>query len=344
MAFTDELAKYQVMLDSALRKNACPESPSSVIGGLVPGGRSGDGPRTPPERLALACEHALLGGKRLRPFVLLNVAEMLGTDARAFIKAACAVECVHTSSLIIDDLPCMDDSATRRQSASLHRQFGEATAILTSICLLTRGFELLAENAMELGVDVGRVDRTLICLGRIVGAFGMAAGQMIELTARANTNCLATMEFINGHKTGTLFAASAQIPAMLTGAPQADVDALGCYGSRLGQAYQITDDILDSSGPCQALPLAQAAETQNFASNNASSAFDSVQHPSGTSKNTLASFLGASEAHKIAAKHIADALSFIERYGRAAEPLRQLAQFVLSRNQILPSGAGPNPG
>lgn len=272
----------------------------------------------PSDRLSLAVEYALSGGKRLRPYIVFSVAEMLGREARSFLDAACAVEFVHTSSLILDDLPCMDDSWTRRGRASLHCEFDEATAILAAVSLLSRGFASLAENASALGLSSRVTNRAMTCLAETVGASGMVAGQMAELLASAAD--LKTIEVVHDRKTGSLFVASGQVPAILAGASEQDMHAIGCYAHHLGLAYQIADDISDApaTGPCGGAACEHSKEAST----------GRREHHSGLN---VASLLGLDEAARRAHEHIQTALAFLEGYGESACPLRQLAAYVLSR-------------
>ncbi|MBN1593406.1 MAG: polyprenyl synthetase family protein [Candidatus Coatesbacteria bacterium] len=296
MDFDARLANCQSIVDIALRR---PRRAAAA-----------DCASCAPDCLAVATEYALDGGKRLRPYVVFAVAELLRRDPLDFIEAACSVECIHTSSLILDDLPCMDNSDTRRGKPSLHSEFGEAMAILTAVSLLSRGFEHLAKNAADLGLSSKATGRALKCLAHKVGENGMASGQMAELLSGAPTD-LRSMELVNDRKTGLLFVASAEIPAILAGATEADIEAVGRYAHELGQAYQITDDILD-------LPTKKAAS----------------DHPDSGPKHekrTIATLLGPEKAAQKAHAHIDAALDVIKTYGAPAEALRLLCDYVLGR-------------
>ncbi|RLC46648.1 MAG: hypothetical protein DRH70_05035 [Candidatus Coatesbacteria bacterium] len=280
----------------------------------------------PSDRLRLAIQYALVGGKRLRPCIVFCVAELLGRKAREFLDAACAVECIHTSSLIFDDLPSMDDSSTRRKRPSLHRKFDEPTAILAAVSLLTRGFAYLSANVAALGSSAGVANRVLNLLAETVGPAGMAAGQVTELSADLAWD-LRTMEYVNEHKTGQLFAASAQLPAILAGASEQNINALEGYGRNLGLAYQITDDIFDAPARVHSDPGGSQLE----ASGASLPPSPRPDPPPTTSSQTITTLLGAGEAARIARRHITKALSLLDQYNASAEPLRQLAGYVISR-------------
>lgn len=283
--------------------------------------------------LRLALGHALSGGKRLRPYLLLSVAELLGNEPSDYIGAACAVECVHTSSLLFDDLPCMDDEPTRRGKLSAHNQFGEATAILLAVSLLAKGFELLADNASTLAAPAEAANRAVICLAQAAGISGMSAGQMTELHARAGSVDLETIETANLRKTSVLFAAATGLPAILSGADQHDIDVLRDYSINLGLAYQIVDDILDLEDAPNTHPDLERPEAARTEEGSSLESAMRLRPTPPEERPTIASMLGAERAFLKAKEHISIALRAVEGYGPAAEPLRQLSHFILSRGR-----------
>ena len=214
-----------------------------------------------PSRLAAAMQYSSLsGGKRLRPILCLMATEACGGDSEIALPAACALEMVHTYSLIHDDLPAMDNDDIRRGKLTCHRAFDEATAILAGDGLLTLAFELLAREIKPESVAL----RCVAILGEASGTIGMVGGQMADLQAgqyRKNnidsthsnsvskvTELLSTLESIHRRKTGALVTASLQIGAVIAGASKLCVDALDRYGRALGLAFQIVDDLLDVQG------------------------------------------------------------------------------------------------
>ncbi len=327
MDFDSKLAWCQALVNEALERGS-PNVGAGLVSARYKATGQKDGRFTPgaPDCLSLSTEYALSGGKRLRPCIVFCVAEMLGREAREFLDAACAVECIHTSSLVLDDLPCMDDSSTRRRRPSLHRKFDEPTAILAAVSLLSRGFAYLSANVASLGSAAGVANRVLKLLAETVGPTGMAAGQLTELSGdRAGD--LKTMGYVNEHKTGQLFAASAQLPAILAGASEQDVNALRGYARNLGLAYQITDDILDEPARVHSDPGGTELETSS-----AGVPTSSLPDPSHLApRQTIATLLGADGAARIAREHIIKAVSFLDRDEPKAEPLRQLAGYVISR-------------
>ena len=201
---------------------------------------------TPPATLHEALRYTLLlPGKRLRGVVTLAACEALKGDAEDALPFAAAVEMVHASSLILDDLPSMDDATLRRGKPTLHRVVGEANAILGAVALLNHAFAVVAQAAAM--KDRERV-RAVSVLAVAVGADGLVGGQVVDLESTGKRLDLDQLEFIHSHKTGALFIAAAELGAIAAGARERDVEALRRYAKNLGLAFQITDDLLDYSG------------------------------------------------------------------------------------------------
>jgi geranylgeranyl diphosphate synthase type II len=201
---------------------------------------------TPPATLHEALRYTLLlPGKRLRGVVTLAACEALKGDPEDALPFAAAVEMVHASSLILDDLPSMDDATLRRGKPTLHRVVGEANAILAAVALLNHAFALVAQaGAMK---ERERV-RAVGALALAIGADGLVGGQVVDLESTGKRLDLDHLEFIHSHKTGALFIAAAELGAIAAGARERDVEALRRYAKNLGLAFQITDDLLDYSG------------------------------------------------------------------------------------------------
>jgi geranylgeranyl diphosphate synthase type II len=216
-------------------------------------------PAAAPARLHEAMHYALFpGGKRLRPMLALLGCEAVGGDPRAALRAAAAIECLHTYSLVHDDLPCMDDDDLRRGRPTCHKVFGEALALLAGDALLTVAFEGAASAG---GAAVA-------ALARGAGSLGMVGGQVEDLAAEGDPagHTLARLQWIHDHKTGALITASllvgAHAAAGHAGAPAAVTEPLARYGDLLGRAFQIADDCLDLTGTAAELgknPLADVA-------------------------------------------------------------------------------------
>ena len=195
-------------------------------------------------RLYDAMEYSLLaGGKRIRPVLALESCRMCGGQAEQALPMACAVEMVHTYSLIHDDLPCMDDDDLRRGKPTNHVVFGQATAVLAGDALLTAAFETLASCRDTLPAD--RVLEAVDCLSRAAGAAGMVGGQVLDMEGEGRTLTLEQLELLQSLKTGALMSAAAELGCIAAGASQARREAVRTYAQCLGRAFQIQDDILD---------------------------------------------------------------------------------------------------
>jgi geranylgeranyl diphosphate synthase type II len=206
-----------------------------------------------PEAIHAAIRYSALGGgKRLRPIIALEATRALGLDASAIERCACAVEYVHACSLVLDDLPSMDNALMRRGRATTHRTFGVATAILAADALLMHAFRLVADNGSEVGADGASVATAVRDLATAVGSYGMVGGQHVDLEIAGRDSVdPETIEYVQTRKTGALFVVSATIGGTLLGAGGERLDALAAYARNLGLAYQIIDDVLDATGdPC----------------------------------------------------------------------------------------------
>ncbi len=186
----------------------------------------------------------LNGGKRIRPILLLEAAIVCGGRMRKALPLACAIEFVHSYSLIHDDLPSMDDSDFRRGKPSCHVKYGEALAILAGDSLLTLAFNLISR-----GKDKAKTGNIIFEISKAIGSFGMIGGQVMDLKIKDEKKVdLPTMEYINLHKTASLIAVAAKTGALIAGASDKKVEALQKYGEYAGLAFQIVDDILDRDG------------------------------------------------------------------------------------------------
>ena len=270
-----------------------------------------DPANSPAPRLAEAMRYAVLGGgKRLRPFLILEGARLCGVpDARA-LRTAAAVEFVHCYSLVHDDLPAMDDDDLRRGRPTVHKAFDEATAILAGAALLTFAFEVLADPATH---PDGAVRAALVAgLARAAGGGGMCAGQALDLAAeQAETLPEAALERLARLKTGALIAFSAQAGAILA-ADEAARAALAAYGEDVGLAFQIADDLLDVTG-------------------DAADVGKGVGKDAARGKQTLVGHRGIGRARAEAAGLAESAARRLDLFGEKAEQLRRVAHFTVSR-------------
>ena len=258
-----------------------------------------------------AMRYATLGGgKRLRPFLVLEGAKLFGVPEVRAARAAAAVELVHCYSLVHDDLPAMDDDALRRGRPTCHVQFGEATAILAGDGLLTLAFEVLADEATH---PEGAVRASLVlALAKAAGAEGMVGGQMCDLEAETRKLALAEVKRLQRMKTGALFAFSCEAGALLGKAAAERHRALLAYAEDLGLAFQIADDLLDAEGT--------EAEVGKRVGKDAE-----------LGKATFVSLLGIENARKEAQRLVQRAVSSLDIFGEKAEPLAELARFVVAR-------------
>ncbi len=277
------------------------------------------GERLRPERLMAAMRHgALAGGKRLRPFLVMESAAVFGVPAAQSVPAAAAVECVPSYPLTLNPLPAMDDDDLRRGRPTLHKAFDEATAILAGDGLLTLAFDLLAgEDAHpDPAVRIALVR----ALARASGIGGMVGGQMLDLAAEGRFSgdgrplALedAAILDLQAMKTGALLTVSAEAGAILAGAPAADRARMAAYGAALGAAFQIADDILDVEG--------DAAEVGKKVGKDAAAG-----------KATLVTRLGLDGARARLAALVAEAEAAVAPFGSAGSLLAAAAHFVAAR-------------
>jgi geranylgeranyl diphosphate synthase type II len=268
-----------------------------------------------PAKLADAIRYSLLApGKRLRPILVLWSAAACGCPVESALPAACAVEMIHTYSLVHDDLPAMDDDDLRRGRPTCHKVYGEANAILVGDALLALAFETLAR--------VRPAETAAACvaaLARAAGAMALVGGQADDLAGGENNigqsgGELAALESIHRRKTGAMFVVSLQLGGLVARAEPAQQQALEGYGRRLGLAFQIADDLLDVSGDEGALGKRVGKDSTH-------------------GKLTFPGVLGIEESRKYAERLIDEACRELEPLGSVAQPLVELARFVLERNR-----------
>lgn len=204
-------------------------------------------PTLHPENLHQAMSFGLMApGKRVRPLLALLIAEAAGGQGRAFaLDAGCAVECVHTASLILDDLPCMDDAELRRGQPTTHRKFGEATAILSAIGLLNRAFSIIADSP---SANPAMRTRALSVLTQAIGSEGMIAGQEIDISRKADFATAQHGEKLNWLKTGVLFVSTARLGGIAADLDEKAIGAMENFARCIGLAFQTADDLIDQTG------------------------------------------------------------------------------------------------
>jgi geranylgeranyl diphosphate synthase, type II len=267
------------------------------------------GPDCPP-RLAEAIRHSLLApGKRLRPLLVLMACEACGYDSAAALPAACSVEMIHTYSLIHDDLPAMDDDELRRGRPTCHVKFGEATAILAGDALLAQAFEILARETHPPDVAV----RCVAELAQAAGACQLVGGQEDDLRNEFLAGGTEQLERIHRRKTGAMICVSLRLGALIGGASGDQMASLDAYGSRIGLAFQIVDDLLDLNG-------------------DSSTMGKKTHKDAGQGKLTFPALLGAPESKRRAELLVAEAIERLDGFGTQAAGLEFLARYILERN------------
>ncbi len=264
------------------------------------------------KRVVEAARYSLFaGGKRLRPILCLAAAEVAGGDIEPVLPAACALEMIHTYSLIHDDLPAMDNDDYRRGVLTNHKVYGEAVAILAGDALLTEAFEYFALCAAK-SISPGKVLEVIRIAVKAAGYRGMIGGQVIDLECENQKVSLATVEYMHIHKTGALLSASLEIGAILGGADEARIRAMKTYGHHLGLAFQITDDLLDVEGDPELMGKTPGSDAAK-------------------NKMTYPALLGVTQSRVAAKEHVDSALEALSGFGEAAEPLRAIARYLLVR-------------
>jgi len=267
-----------------------------------------------PARLHQAMRYSVFaGGKRLRPVLAIAACEAVGGVAERVLHAACALEMIHTYSLIHDDLPAMDDDDFRRGRPTNHKVFGEANAILAGDALLTEAFRLLADPEANRGVAAETSLRVIETVARCAGSQGMVGGQVVDMESEGRAIDYATLQYIHTRKTGALFLASIQAGAWLGGGTETHLAALTRYGESAGLAFQIADDILDIVGT-------QEEIGKDVGSDQA------------RGKATYPALLGLSEARRRAEELRDLASAALEPLGAPAEPLRAIAHYIVDRS------------
>jgi len=279
---------------------------------LLLDGRTLAGEIARPERLMAAMRHGVLnGGKRLRPFLVMESAALFGADGEAASRVAAALECVHCYSLIHDDLPSMDDDDLRRGQPTVHKAFDEATAILAGDALLTLAFDIIADEATALPAE--RRAALVLALARAAGAGGMVGGQTLDLEAERNTPDEAGIIRLQAMKTGALIRFACEAGAIIAGAAPQDRDRLAEFGSAVGLAFQLADDLLDLTADASQMGKATGKDAA-------------------AGKATLVALHGTNWARSQLHGLVKQAHELLEPYGEQAALLKAAASFVAIRN------------
>jgi geranylgeranyl diphosphate synthase type II len=266
----------------------------------------------PPPTLHRAMRYSVqAGGKRLRPILVIAGAEAVGGSAEQVMETACALELIHTYSLIHDDLPAMDNDDYRRGRLTNHKVFGEAIAILAGDALLTLAFKLIALNGARTGD--ARIIATLVTdIADAAGTDGMVGGQVVDIESEGKAVSTETLDYIHTHKTAALIRASLCAGALIAGGTPAQLAAVRACGEPLGLAFQIVDDILDVEGSTEQLGKTAGKDEQQ-------------------QKATYPAHHGLEASRVKARTLIAEAKHALEPLGERAEPIQALADFILER-------------
>jgi len=293
MSFNTEYLSYKSQIDAALK---------GCLGQAV----------QYPKTLRMAIEYSLFpGGKRLRPILFMSsFVGLFNGDQKAGLPFACAIEMLHTYSLIHDDLPAMDDDDYRRGNLTNHKVFGEAAAILAGDALLNLAYEIMLENALNYPDNLSAHIKAMKLIADAAGAKGMIGGQMADIEMQWKTSAEDTLEYIHKNKTAALIEASLTAAAVLTNANENELNALGSFGNSIGLAFQIIDDVLDFKSEDNILECGQKCGKLTYP----------IVYGLEGSKNKAQSMVG-------------NALANLDIFGERASFLRQIALFLAGRSE-----------
>lgn len=249
------------------------------------------------------------GGKRLRPVLMLLVCRMCGGDINEALPFACALEMIHTYSLIHDDLPAMDNDDLRRGQPTSHKKFGEAAAILAGDALLNKAFEVMSDYR---GNDTARALKAMSIIARSSGTEGMIGGQVVDMISEGREITLDELRYLHLNKTGAIIRSACAAGAVTAGAGDDEIRAVDKFAENLGIAFQIQDDILDVTGTEEELgkPIGSDAEE---------------------GKNTYVSLLGIERAEEMSKEYSESAKRALDIFGEKADTLKRLTDYLTNR-------------
>ncbi len=250
------------------------------------------------------------GGKRLRPILCIAGAEAVGGNYRDVLPVACALEFIHTYSLIHDDLPAMDDDDMRRGKPTNHKVFGEAVAILAGDALLTDAFYIMSSSQ----IDPKKLIKVIRIISEAAGSRGMVGGQVADIRSEGKKVDVSTLEFIHTHKTGALISASVISGAIIADGTDEQIRAISEYGRHIGLAFQIADDILNVEGDPRILGKAVGSDQEK-------------------KKVTYPSVLGLERSKQIQKELIEKAILALKDFDSKADPLREIAKYIIERKR-----------
>ena len=262
-----------------------------------------------------AIRHSLFnGGKRIRPILSIAAFETVGGKGDGILPFACALEMIHTYSLIHDDLPAIDNDDYRRGKPTCHKVFGEAIGILAGDALLTEAFKLMTNRNLQEGLS--RDERLILDIinevAQAAGIFGMVGGQVLDIESEGKEIDFPTLQYIHTHKTGALILTSVRVGVKLGLANEETLKAFTRYGERIGLAFQIVDDILNVEGKAVLLGKKTGSDLSK-------------------GKATYPSLLGLEESKRRAKELVKLAIEALSPFGPEADPLREIASFIIAR-------------
>jgi len=291
MTLAEYVVEQQIRVEEALRRLVPPES-------------------APPESIHKAMRYSLFaGGKRIRPILCIAAAQAVSDSPAGIESAACALELIHTYSLIHDDLPALDNDDLRRGRPTCHKVFGEAIAILAGDALLTLAFQVLAQLDCEPGRKTRLIEELALAAGTVDGMIG---GQVHDLEGEGQHPTAALLKAIHRAKTGALLKASLRMGAIYAGARDDQLQALSCYGEHIGLAFQIVDDVLDVEQPSEALGKTAGKDAKQ-------------------QKITFPAVYGLEQSRAMAEQERIAAHLALRAFDDRAEKLRELADFIVRR-------------
>jgi len=252
------------------------------------------------------------GGKRVRPIMAIAAAEALGAKTTDLLPIASSLELIHTYSLIHDDLPAMDNDDLRRGRPTCHKVYGEAIAILAGDGLLNLAFEVLSDPRRTRAIPASRLITMTREIAAASGVFGMIGGQVVDIQSEGREIDFPTLEYIHTHKTGALIRSSVRVGALYARAGKRQFTALTRYGEMVGLAFQIADDILDITGKQEEIGKDVGSDIKK-------------------GKKTFPSFYGLQESRRRAGEVADRALAALKDFNRRADPLRELAKYIINR-------------
>ena len=267
-----------------------------------------------PQNLHKAMRYSVFsGGKRFRPILCIASSEACGDGSTRVLPVACAIELIHTYSLIHDDLPCMDNDDLRRVKPTNHVVFGEAMAILAGDALLTEAFLMMTDTTSQRKtLRPSYLMKAIREIALAAGADGMVGGQGQDILSESSEPDEHTLKFIHLHKTAALIKASVRIGALLAGARGTKLKALTTYGENTGLAFQIIDDILDIEGKTEELGKSAGTDIEK-------------------NKMTYPSMFGIDESRRTARELVAEGINALKKFSSEAEPLREIARYLIER-------------